>query len=634
MVDRHEQLTDALAQHGGWATAADLSARLGVTDRSIRGYVAALNASSSNPLIESSPSGYRLDRGEWARRLRDERSDPAATPAARASAMLRALIDAPPDSEGVDIYELADRLHVSDSTLESDLARARSRAGASGLTIVRTRERVQLEGPETARRRLIGALFREEANRGMREVDRIESWFAAGDLTAFKTSLIARLVADGYEINDYGLGTVLLHLAIAVDRTHARHALPDRALGDADEGRFTAMLDQLVEEHFGIRLAPGDLDYLGFLLGTRVATAGVDAGPPPIDDEQRDAVRRIVEKAAREYLVDLEGDDDFLLRLAMHIRQLIRRAQEGSYSRNPLTRSIKSGYPMIYELAVYIARELQQTEGIVVPEDEIAYLAMHLGARLEEQRQSDQAVTATIVAPAYHRLHLELLHRVELAIGADLRIEQLDTRSDVDWDDLPGDLVISVIEPPAPSDRILVVHPFLGDSDVRSIQTAVSRIRRGRRRARLAERLATYFDERLFFRELYAPDAEAMIRTLGGQMVGVGVIDDAYVTGAIERERLSSTAFTEGLAMPHAMAMTAERTSIALVLNSTSMPWGEARVEVIAFIAFSESGRASFQEVFDQLVEVFSDRDNVRGLVARATDVPSLIAELTRLIDA
>ncbi len=632
MVDRHEQLTEALAHGGGWVTAADLSARLGVTDRSIRGYVAALNAAGSTPLIESGPSGYRLDRAEWARRLRDERTDAVGTPAARVSAVLRSLLDAPHDADGVDLYELAERLHVSDSTLESDLARARSRAGAAGLTIVRTRERVQLEGPETARRRLIGALFREEANRGMREVDRIESWFAAGDLSEFKTALIARLVADGFEINDYGLGTVLLHLAIAVDRTQARHAPPERTIDD--ENPFTAMLDDLVDEHFGIRLAVGDLDYLGFLLSTRVATTGLDAGPPPIDDEQRDAVRRIVDKAAREYLVDLEGDDDFLLRLAMHIRQLIRRAQEGSFSRNPLTRSIKSGYPMIYELAVYIARELQQSEGIAIPEDEIAYLAMHLGARLEEQRQSDQAVTATIVAPAYHRLHLDLLHRVETAIGADLRIEQLDTRSDVDWDELPGDLVISVIEPPTPSPRILVVHPFLGDPDVQTIQTAMARVRRGRRRARLAERLAGYFDERLFFRELYAPDAESMIRTLGARMVDVGVIDDAYVTGAIERERLSSTAFTEGLAMPHAMAMTAERTSIALVLNSTSMPWGEARVEVIAFIAFSESGRASFQEVFDQLVEVFSDRDNVRGLVARATDVDSLIAELTRLIDA
>lgn len=632
MVARHEQLTDALAQHGGWVTAADLAARLGVTDRSIRGYVAALNTAGDAPLIESGPSGYRLDRGEWARRIRADQGEGAATPAARVSAVLRALLDAAPDSEGVDVYELAERLHVSDSTIESDLARARSRAGAVGLTIVRTREHAQLEGPESARRRLIGALFRDEATRGMREVDRIESWFAAGDLSAFKTDLIARLVSDGYEINDYGLGTVLLHLAIAVDRSQARHNLPDRTGGE--EGVFAAILDELVSAHFGVRLPPGDLDYLGFLLGTRVAVDPIDAGPPPLDDEELARVRTIVEKAAREYLVDLEGDDDFLLRLAMHIRQLQRRAQEGSFSRNPLTRSIKAGYPMIYELAVYLARELQHDSGIAVPEDEIAYLAMHLGARLEEQRQAEQAVTATIVAPAYHRLHLELLRRVEASVGADLRIEQLDTRSDVDWEALPGDLVISVIEPPTPSDRVLVVHPFLGETDAQAIHAAIARVRRQRRRTRLAERLASYFDERLFFRELYAPDAEGMIRTLGARMVEAGVIEHAYVDGAIERERLSSTAFTDGLAMPHAMAMTAERTAIALVLNSTSMAWGDARVEVVAFIAFSESGRASFQEVFDQLVEVFADRDNIRGLVARATDVPSLVAELTRLIDA
>ena len=632
MVDRHEQLTDALAQHGGWVTAADLAARLGVTDRSIRGYVAALNAAGDAPLIESGPHGYRLDRAEWGRRVRDAPLDEAATPAARVSAVLRALLDADPETEGVDVYELAERLHVSDSTLESDLSRARSRAGAVGLTIVRAREHVQLEGPESARRRLIGALFRDEATRGMREVDRIESWFAAGDLSAFKTALIARLVGDGYEINDYGLGTVLLHLAIAVDRTQARHRLPDREAGD--EGVFVGILDELVRDHFGVQLPPGDLDYLGFLLGTRVAVDPVAAGPAPLDDEELARVRVIVGKAAREYLVDLDGDDDFLLRLAMHIRQLQRRAEERSFSRNPLTRSIKAGYPMIYELAVYLAHELQLDSGIAVPEDEIAYLAMHLGARLEEQRQTEQAVTATIVAPAYHRLHLELLRRVEAAAGAELRIEQLDTRSDVDWDALPGDLVISVIEPPAPSERVLVVHPFLGEADAHAIHDAIARVRRHRRRARLAERLSSYFDERLFFRELYAPDPESMIRTLGAHMVEAGIVDDAYVEAAIERELLSSTAFTEGLAMPHAMAMTAERTAIALVLNTTSMPWDDARVEVVAFIAFSESGRASFQEVFDQLVEVFADRDNIRGLVARATDVPTLVAELTRLIDA
>jgi lichenan operon transcriptional antiterminator len=58
--------------------------------------------------------------------------------------------------------------------------------------------------------------------------------------------------------------------------------------------------------------------------------------------------------------------------------------------------------------------------------------------------------------------------------------------------------------------------------------------------------------------------ATAAIRMLGDRMISAGVIDRAYVEGALERERLSSTAFTEHLAVPHAMTMTARRTAIAI----------------------------------------------------------------------
>ncbi|MBN8840324.1 MAG: hypothetical protein J0I25_08990, partial [Sphingomonadales bacterium] len=98
----------------------------------------------------------------------------------------------------------------------------------------------------------------------------------------------------------------------------ALHGIVEAALRDGGaeahpEAELVAVCqrseDQLnrVADHFGVRLPPGDLDYLGFLLGTRVAVDPVDAGPPPLDDEDLARVRAIVEKAAREYLVDLEG---------------------------------------------------------------------------------------------------------------------------------------------------------------------------------------------------------------------------------------------------------------------------------------------------------------------------------------
>ena len=86
--------------------------------------------------------------------------------------------------------------------------------------------------------------------------------------------------------------------------------------------------------------------------------------------------------------------------------------------------------------------------------------------------------------------------------------------------------------------------------------------------------------------------------------------------------------------MPHAMTMTATRTAIAISVNETPLPWGEYRVNVVAFIAFSAVDRGSFQSVFDQFVEVFSNRADVQRIVRNAVDFPSFIDELVHVIDA
>jgi lichenan operon transcriptional antiterminator len=158
-------------------------------------------------------------------------------------------------------------------------------------------------------------------------------------------------------------------------------------------------------------------------------------------------------------------------------------------------------------------------------------------------------------------------------------------------------------------------------------------MRRHRRRAQIKDDLLLYFSDGLFLRNEVAGSEVEMIRRLGGLMVERGIIDEAYVSGAVERELMSSTAFTDTIAVPHAMVMSAARTSIAIAVNETPMKWGDNRVNVIALIAFSSSGRSSFQEVFDQFVEVFADRGEVLELIKRSTDFATFIEELVHVID-
>jgi lichenan operon transcriptional antiterminator len=196
------------------------------------------------------------------------------------------------------------------------------------------------------------------------------------------------------------------------------------------------------------------------------------------------------------------------------------------------------------------------------------------------------------------------------------------------------DLVLTTIDPPIAGDRFVRIQPFLTEGDVERVQAAAGRVRRARRLARLRAELERYFDADAFVYGLTAgEDEEAIITRLGGLLVDRGVIDDDYVQRTLERERLSSTAFTDALAVPHALGMTATRTAIAVGIADPSIPWGDARVQVVAMVAFSESDRAAFQTVFEQLVEVFSERDSVQRIVRRGTTFAAFLDELVAVVD-
>lgn len=636
---RQDRLLGLLARDGDWATAATLADALGVTPRSIRSYVTAVNARvAPGVAIESGPQGYRAGTDASAA-LRANGTD-SGTPRDRLHTLVRALLDSP---DGIDVFEFADRLHVSPATLDADLARVRGLLGGTELTLERSASQARLRGTEMAQRRLLSRLAHDEMDAGSFDLAALRRTLGEGSVGAaafgpFKSDLVAELGALGYFVNELGIADVVMHIAIAADRVSqdrglegTRHDLP------AAQQEIADVLARLARRHLGVDLGAGDLQHLATLVLTRVVAPGTEAPADQararLDPEIETAVREVVETASAEFLVDI-AHEDFILRLALHVQNLHHRAREQAWSRNPLTRSLKTTYPMIFEVAVFVASRLQERLGIPLPDDEIAYIAMHVGGRLERSRRADQLLTATIVCPGYYDLHELLRSSVDRSLGQAVEVVGVETRVDPDWASIDTDLVLTTIDPDAPSDRIVKIQPFLTDADIERVQSAAGRIRRSRRLARLRTELERYFTPSAFVRGLDASSGEeGVIRSLGATLIAQGVIDEGYVERTIERERLSSTAFTDALAVPHALGMTATRTSIAIGIADPSIPWGDARVQVVALVAFSETDREAFQTVFEQFVEVFSERDSVQRIVRRATDFGGFLDELVAVID-
>lgn len=620
-------------------TAAELADALGVTPRSIRSYVTALNARiPGGTVIESGPLGYRAGADAGAALHRESETD---TPRERTHQLVRSLLS---ESDGIDVFEAAESFHVSPATMEGDLGRVRALLGGTGLVLERTASRARLRGTEMAQRRLLSTLVHEETDEGAFDLAAVRRTLGEGSIGAeafgpFKNDLVAGLGELGYFVNEFGIGDVMLHIAITADRVaHGRplDATVDAPPSEAQE-QVGALVDDLCDAHLGVRLGAGDRRHLATLVLSRVVAPGA-AEPASVirsrlEPEVEEAVGGVVHRAAGEFLVDIDHDD-FIMRLALHVQNLRLRAQQQAWSRNPLTRSLKSTYPMIFEIAVFIADGLRGLLGIPLLDDEIAYIAMHVGGRLERSRRAGAVLTATIVCPGYYELHELLRSSVDRSLGQAVDVVGVETRVDPEWDAIGTDLILTTIDAPVVSERIVRVQPFLTESDIERVQTAAGRVRRGRRLARLREELGRYFSAEAFVGRLDADtDPEGVIRALGARLVAQGVIDDDYVERTLERERLSSTAFTDALAVPHALGMTATRTAIAVGVADPSMPWGEGRVQVVAMVAFSESDREAFQTVFEQLVEVFSERESVQRIVRRGTTFTAFLDELVAVVD-
>lgn len=636
MSDKYLALLELLRSTDDSLTAAFLAENMGVSTRSVRSYVAAAK-SAAHPydIISATSTGYRLNRDAYFtyRSALDAKPESfPSTPREREHHIVHRLASS---SLGLSIDDLSSSLHVSAATIESDIKRIRQSAGDSGVAIDRVDNVLTLRGDETELRRLLSTLIHDTTSSGLLSLDTIALRFDIPTLVEFKTDLIERLDYHRYFVNEYGIDSVLLHLAIAVDRVRNGLTLPDIEFEFDEDTTFVAgIVRELAKRHFAIELGVREEWYLARQLATRIITPG-SGGPSSsasVDSEDVALTARAVELVYDEYLIDLRNPD-LIGRLALHIGHLVTRAKFDSPSRNPLQKSIKSSYPLVWDIAVFIASTIQKEREITIDEDEISYIALHIGSHLERQAQAKNRVSATIVSPSYYDLHIVMRESIEKILGAEISIESVITRTDVRSSDITTDIVITTIPLPFELDTIVQVQPFLSESDIDAVRRVTSRARRGRRRNIIRERLLEYFRADTFFRNVEFESAESAIRSLGEALKSQGIIDDGYIESAIERERMSSTVFVDGLAVPHAMSMTAQRPTIALAVNEVATVWGDQRVNVVAFIAFAASGREEFQEVFEQFVDVFSDRTRMADVVKNSTTFEGFIDTLVHVID-
>lgn len=623
-----------LYEHSEWVSASTLSQHLGISSRQLRNYIQNMNSESDRPpVIISSPKGYKIVPEEYESRLQSSESDPSGLPKYRRMDILSRLLRNP---TGYDIYDLAESLFVSEPTIEADISAIRRWLESFELNIKRNRSSIQLIGKETDKRRMMRMILNRNANNFVIENNLF--FMHSHNILQLQNQIKEILHRHKITINDYSLQYITIHVIISVERISLECRMIEEKIGmpEVKKCYFDAAFEigNLLENLYYIQYGIEEVYYLERLLDSNASfmdTSKVTSSNLGtfVEQEYIDITTR-----ALKHIDDLfftgNFDEDFFNIFALHIKNLFLRSDKNYAIHNPLKDKIKTTYPLIHDMSVYIAQLLELEYSIKINEDEITYIAFHLGTSF--YKLYEDKVTATLLYADYHNQEKNILTMLEQNFGDRMSVKYAVSISNFIQNAYHTDLIISTVEIKLPQPSI-IINPFPLKADMEKIRHEIEKQQQMKKKEFFINHILNFFDEKLFKKNMSVPDYWELISQLCQNVIDLEYAKPRFLNDVLDREKMSSTAYFE-MAVPHALSQRVNRSFISVVLQETPIRWnyGEENVKVVFLIGIHKKDRRVFSQFYDYLVEMFTEPKNINQLV-KSTDYNDFIDTMSKLAE-
>lgn len=391
-----------------WVTSKELAVFCQCTTRTIRNRVAKINQQTPE-LILTSHLGYQLNP---AIAIAEEGVED------RKSRIFLELLKH--SSDGVDVFDLAEKLFVSESTLKNDIQQLKKEITNDAIQIVFEQDFVKLTGPERAKRRYLISLLYNESDLQEKLKHSIQQMIGYISLDELQETIKKTLSAHEIQINQYSLNNIVLHYAISIERIRQGHSLnigPSiPQLQEKPEFLLAEEIGDSLAQQYDIHFSKIELEQLSLLfIGMQNETLTKEHNQQLsafVDQRIINVLQEVLAEVEQTYLVELH-EEEFFTKLAIHIQSLYYRSHYETFTRNSSLLDIKTAYPLTYDLAVYISSLIQERLDIWFNEDEISFIALHIGAFLETKKRHQNQIVIHLIVNDYHDIGQKLRKQIQ-----------------------------------------------------------------------------------------------------------------------------------------------------------------------------------------------------------------------------
>lgn len=611
MKKKQEELIDYLYNHNR-TTSDELSKSLSISIRTVKSYISDLNFQFPD-LINSNNRGYEIDKH-------------------KASILLHYKDNIPQDYDGrciyiikklllekqieIDLFDLCDELFISDSTLKNDIYKMNTSFANFNITFSCQDNKIKIYGSEKNKRKLITHVMSEEASGNFLDLTFLQESFPDYDVEKACTVIKDIFQKHHYYINDFSFINLILHVTIMINRIHNGNHIADSNDHTTDliieEHPIITELCKALEDIFQVAFTSSEMFEVYILFKTNANFHMKEQGDDLSKVVPQDILtitKDLIQSIDQHYFVDLRSES-FMTPFALHLKNLKQRLLNHTVIKNPMLESIKISCPTIYDISTFMAYQLMQVFGYEISEDEIAFLALHVGTEIERKKSIEYKVSCMILCPEYLNMSSMLYNKILMDFGEQVEIKKVISFEN-ELENESFDLLITTIPVVSKGNYLSVLlSPFNMTYEKNKIMDAIIKIENKKKGNIIADNISLYFNPELFYiMNDRTARKEEIIELLADQMISLGYVASDFKEEVWKRENASSTAFMN-IAIPHPMKMSAYKTSIAVAICPKGVKWTDSRnVNVIFMIAFNKLDNKHFHELYESLISLVNEQD-------------------------
>ncbi|EPL9569147.1 BglG family transcription antiterminator [Providencia rettgeri] len=516
----------------------------------------------------------------------------------------------------VKLDDIAEEWFVSRGTLQQDMGAVREQLQKYQITLESIpHQGIRLSGSEWAIRAcMTETLWRRYSEQITPDLttfrpDSLDNL----DLTYIDKVLHNSMNRFDIRISNEGHLYLVFNCAVTILRITRGHELTTSVKNDEAEEVIRKACDEISKGliyFLGNDLSNAELSYLhDQIIAQRISHQDSSTQKSGSHNELSEYILNYINEL---YNYDLRNDEKLKKDLNTHLAALITRLQYHISTPNPLLSDIKQYYPFAYDVTLSaLTSASKQLLPHPISEDELGYLAVHIGVSLERNygagsiRQTEVLVVTDAGNSTFRVVESKIMREFpQLKFSRGLTLQEYESLSEVS-----EDFVITTVRISEKNKPVIKIAPFPTPYQLEQVGRLAMV---DQTRPYIIER---FFDERFFMVINEKISQEELFQAVCHKLQQEGYVTPEFYPSLQERESIVSTLLGEGIALPHSLGLLANKTVVATVVAPKGIEWNKETKEnayVIFLLAISKTDYEEAMAIYDLFVTFVKEKTTRR----------------------